>query len=220
MKTIRIKLVLLSLTLVLLTLAGCKSVNQYMVKDSNEYKKTTQNFVGDWAVTDYSIKSSNLLDSTYEKITVNFDFDSSVAKLTYYISEGKLSEKMLDWKTKYPDLKVDEYKVVITTPWKVSSKGTILYFNDQKQNLVINGSGKNFQGFYEWEKAKFEASKNVGKDSGLGGFLMNKAIKSATGSKDLFPKLNDQFNFNFQEKNRYLTIFSMKKTKITLKKIN
>ncbi|OQY09579.1 MAG: hypothetical protein B6I28_02780 [Fusobacteriia bacterium 4572_132] len=215
-----IKFFLLTFVLILLSLSGCKSTNKYMVRDSKEYDKVTRNFVGEWATTKYSVKSSDLLDTTYEKITANFDFNSKIAKFTYLVSEGKLAEKLLDWKAKYPDLVIDEYKIVTTSPWSINEKGEILYFSEPKTNIIIKGSGTNFQGFYDWEKTKFEAGKNIGKGGGLMGLVANKIAKTATGTSDLFPKLDSQFNFNFSKDRRNITIYSISKTNIKLSKIN
>ncbi|MGM0509009.1 MAG: hypothetical protein ACQERZ_07630 [Fusobacteriota bacterium] len=205
--------------ILILAISGCSSTNKYMVRDTDEYNKVTRKFVGGWTVTDYADSSTKYLGRTYEKVTAKFDFNSRMATFTYYISEAKISEKLVDWKEKYPDLKVDEYKVVLTSQWKISDKGEILYLDEQDPNIIIKGSGDNFEGFYGWERSKFEAGKNVGKDGGLAGMVMNKVAQSATGTSDLLPKLPSQFNFEFNKDGNNLRIYSASKMNIKLSKL-
>lgn len=213
------KLSFFSLMIILIfSIISCSSTNNYMVKDSNEYNKVTRNFVGNWAVSDYQMDSENFLDTTYEKIEAEFEFTSRNAKFSYWVSETKLSEKLIDWKEKYPDIDISEYKIIITSSWKLDDDGEILYLDNQNPNIVIKGSGENFEGFYEWERAKFEAGKNVGKDGGLAGFVLNKVAKEATGTGDLFPKLPSQNNFNFSNENRYLHLYFLGNKHIKLSK--
>lgn len=216
------------LFILLIGLTGCSSTNNYMKKDTKEFKKVTNNFVGDWSVNEYLVGGNQYLDNTYESITANFNFGSGTSKFAYVVSEAKIAEKLVEWREKYPDLNVEEYKVVIISKWSLSDKGDILYMDEQNPTLVIKGSGENFTGFYEWERTKFEAAKNaansVGEGQGLLGLAMKKAakkvLKKATGTSDLFPKLDTQFNFEFSKDKRNVRIFSIMKTQIRLSKTN
>ena len=198
-------------------LFGCGS-NKYMIRDTKEYGNVTRYFIGNWAVAEYKVSSNNLLDTTFDKIAIEFDFATRTAKFTFWVSEGKLAEKLIDWKKKFPNLEITEYKIVVTTQWRISESGNILYFDEQKPNLVIKGSGENFEGFYTWERTRFEAGKNIGKDKGLAGMLMNKAAKVATGTNDLFPHIPSQSNFRFSKDKRFLSIRSIDGVNIKLHK--
>ena len=178
-----------------------------MIKNTPEYQNVTGQFNGKWAVTEYVNDNQNLLNTRYEKADAEFDFDRLSVKFMLWVSETYIDQMLLDWKQKYPDIKVDDYKINVTANWKLSDSGEILYFSDQQANIVIRGSGENFDGFYQWERTKFEAGKNIGKGSGLMGLAMGAIAKKATGTSDLFPPILGQYNFNFSNNKRDVRMF-------------
>jgi hypothetical protein len=98
---------------------------------------------------------------------------------------------------------------VITSDWKVKSDGNVLdtevKVDAEKHNIAIKGSGKNFEGFYNWERSRFEAGKNVGKQKGgLLGMAMNAIAKKATKTSALFVDITDNFTFIFTNDDRRL----------------
>lgn len=192
----------------LMMVMGCAaSQNSYMVKNTAEYNDVTGPLSGHWAVVEYLDGGRNLLGTRYEKADALFDFDRLTATFSLWVSETYIAQKLLDWKQKWPDIRVDEYKINLTAHWAISDSGEILYFSDQAANIIIKGSGENFEGFYQWERTKFEAGKNIGKDGGLVGLAMGALAKKVTGTSDLFPPLLDQYNFSFSRDKRSVRVF-------------
>lgn len=193
---------------VMVMLMGCAaSQNNFMIKNTVEFNSVTGPLSGHWALVEYLKGDANLLGSRYEKGDVVFDFDRLTATLSLWVREGYIAEKLLDWENQYPGIKVDEYKINLTARWRINDSGEILYFSDQNANIVIKGSGENFEGFYQWERTKFEAGKNIGKDSGLMGLAMGAIAKKVTGTSDLFPPLLGQYNFSFSKDKTRVRIF-------------
>ncbi|MCK4417903.1 MAG: hypothetical protein KAV99_07020 [Candidatus Latescibacteria bacterium] len=205
---------------VILMIIACASTNKYMIKASSEFGDVTKHFIGEWAVTSYEAGGNNLLDNPYEKAKVTFDFDTRKVKYEIWVSETYLSEKMLDWKKKYPDLKVDEYRINLTADWNIGKGGEILYIDNKIVNLVLKGSGENFEGFYGWERTKLEATKSVGKGGGLAGLAASFAAKKVTGTSELFPPISSQYNFRFAKDKRHVRIYSITKNTLNLAKVD
>lgn len=195
-----------------------------MLRDSNEYNTVTSRFIGEWEVLEYVVSGKNYFGDTYGKITKVFDFDSRQATITFCVSRSKIDEKLKDWKEQYPDLVIDEYKVVVSAYWKLSNSGEIIYLENPDPNLHITGSGSNFDGFYGWERTRFEASKAAGDavtdgGGGLLGMVASRVTKAATGTSDLFPKLMSQGNFDFSEDGNEVRIYTLGNNDIRLRRI-
>ncbi len=176
----------------LLILSNCSSTNKYMVKDTNEYSEITAKLLGNWGVTQYNVDGKNLLKSKYEKMTTDFDFLTRTVKFSIWVSEGEIGDKLLSWKKKFPGIKVDEYKIIYSANWKVSSDGKYVAFSEPNTDLTIKGSGNNFDGFYQWEKGKFNMAKSSD-DGSLLGSALGSITKAATGTSDLFPEIEDSY---------------------------
>jgi len=197
-----------------LLLGGCGSAaNNYMVRGTPEYQKVTEKLAGQWAVASYKVESGSreLLGGSFEKAQVDYDFATGRAKYSFWVGEGKLPEKLLDWQKEFPGIQVNEYKVVATAPWFVHKDGGTLELGEVDYALALTGSGDNFEGFYGWERTRFEAAKSAeaaGSQSsgGLGGLaafaagkLADKAVKSATGTSDLFVDVAAKNTFRFND---------------------
>ena len=200
--------------------AGCApKVNQYMVQSTPEYSQVTQLFVGEWNVTSIRKDDQDQLKYPFQSGKLVMDFNSQRATLTLIVRQDYVDKKLIDWKQRWPNLEVNEYKVVSTADWKISDSGEILYFDNLKNTADVIGTGENFGSFYDFEKTKFAASENVGTDGGLMGLAMNMATKQATGSKELFPNLPSQVNFKFVNANKSINLFDIFGTKIDLVKV-
>ncbi len=186
---------IMALLFMAVLLSNCSSTNQYMVKDTDQYSKVTSRMIGDWGVTNYSVDSESQLKSKYEKMTANFDFSARTAKLSIWVAEGTITDKLLDWKKEFPGIKVDEYKITYTAVWEVSPDGESLLFTNPKTDLVIKGDGENFDGFYQWEKSKFNMAKSSD-DGSLFGSALGSITKAATGTSDLFPEIEDSYSIS------------------------
>jgi hypothetical protein len=163
-----------------------------MVKDTKEYSEVTAKLIGDWGVTEYNVDGEKLLRSKYEKMTANFDFATKTVKLSIWVAEGTLADKLLDWKKEFPGIKVNEYKITYTATWEVSFDGETLSFINPNTDLVIKGEGENFDGFYQWEKSKFNMAKSSD-DGSLLGSALGSLAQAATGTSDLFPEIEDSY---------------------------
>ena len=184
-------------------LSNCSSTNMYMVKDSGEYSDVTSKLIGKWGVKEYRNDGENLLKSKYEKMTADFDFLTRTAKLSIWVAEGTITDKLLDWKKEFPGIKVDEYKITYTAVWEVSSDGESLIFTNPKPDLVIKGDGKNFDGFYQWEKGKFNMAKSSD-DGSLLGSALGSITQAATGTGDLFPDIEDSYEIKINDTSNIL----------------
>ncbi len=188
---------LLSKAMVFLFIAvifsGCSSANKFMIRDTGEYRKATEKILGDWGVTEYTVDGENLLKTKYKKMTANFDFSTRTVIFTIWVADGTISDKLLDWKKEYPDITVDEYKITYTAKWEVADD-IFIYFREPVTDLVIKGSGKNFEGFYAWEKSKFNMAKSSD-DGSLFGAAMGSITQAATGTSDLFPEFSDSYKY-------------------------
>lgn len=205
-RNINILLGLISITL--LTIGCAPKTNPYMVKTTPDFQKVTNHFVGDWAFTKYDKAGKDLLADPFEKGSVSFDFDTRKTKYSFWVSESKLAEKLVEWQQQFPGLKVSEYKVVVTTGWKVKESGKVLDTGSaENHQIVIKGSGNNFASFYDWERSRFEAGKNIGKSKGgLMGMAMSAVAKQATGTSDLFVSVADNYTFEFSNGNQDLSL--------------
>lgn len=204
--------------LVLSVMFGCSSSNRYMVEQTPEFERVTIHFTGKWSLNAYEDGKSSLLKHPYRKADMTFDVASRKATMDIWVSEVVLQDKLNDWKEKWPDLSVEDYKIILTADWRLSKKGDILYLENQNVNLDIKGSGENFESFYNWERSKFKSSKSAGSGGGLAGMALGGLAKMATGSGDLFPKIREQYNFEFNKQNQSLRLFSMGKSRLSMSK--
>lgn len=199
-------------------LIGCGgSKNQYMIKETKEYNKITKNFIGKWT----AMKYNSLLGEVYETVTVDFDFDTRLIKMSCKMSETVMADKMLDWKEKWPNIVVDNYKVVMTAKWVVSSTGEELAFTDIVYTVVINGTGDNFESFYVWEKTKMEGAKAMNKaiGGGLFGKIAQKGMQKGTKTRNFFPPFGTFAKIEFSKDRNSVTLNSkemMKKYNLRL----
>jgi hypothetical protein len=196
-------LLILSISLALI---GCGSANKYMIRDTDEYNTITKKVSGQWGFTKWLKQGNNQLDNPFEKAIVNFDFDAAKATWTFFCSQSYVSGKLADWKQKFATIKVDEYKVIITSKWEVSDEGEVIKISGETGNIAINGSGDNFNDFMALERSKFEASKSAGSGGGLMGMAVGAMTQAATGTSDLFFKLEAFYSFNFSDGDRGLTL--------------
>ena len=191
-----------------ITNCGGKKANPYMAAGTSEYAGVTGMFAGNWAVTAYNKDGKDLLEWPFSKATVQFDLAANRVRFDFWASEAYLSEKMLDWKATYPNIVVDEYKVTVISTWDISENGKILDTQpkrgDESHQIVIKGSGENFESFYNWERSKFEIGKNTGQGGGLLGMAMGAVAKKATGTSDLFVSIVDNYSFEFSNEGRNL----------------
>ncbi len=199
----KISLKIMVLLFIVVLLSNCSSTNMYMVKDSGEYSDITSKLIGKWGVKEYRNDGENLLRSKYEKMTANFDFLTRTAKLSIWVAEGTITDKLLDWKKEFPGIKVDEYKITYTATWEVSPDGESLIFTNPKTDLVIKGDGKNFDGFYQWEKGKFNLAKSSD-DGSIFGAALGSITQAATGTSDLFPDIEDSYKIKINDSSNIL----------------
>ena len=192
------------------SVACAPKTNLYMTADSPNFKTVTQNFVGDWVISEYKKENKDLLVSPFDKASVSFDFDTQKAKYMFWVSEATLAEKLMDWQQTYPGLKVDEYKIAISTQWLVKESGAVIdtdpMNSEENHEIIIKGSGENFSGFYDIERSKFAAGKNTGKGQGLMGMAMGAIAKKATGTSDLFLSIADNYTFEFSDAGKSLLL--------------
>jgi hypothetical protein len=163
-----------------------------MVKDTDEYSKVTAKLIGDWGVTEYNVDGTKQLKSKYEKMKANFDFSTKTVKLSIWVNEGTLTDKLLEWEKEFPGIKVNEYKITYTANWEVTSDGKNLVLSEPNTDLVIKGKGENFDGFYQWEKSKFNMAKSSD-DGSMFGAALGSLTQAATGTSDLFPEIEDSY---------------------------
>jgi len=190
-----------SLLLIALLLSNCSSTNQYMVKDTNEYMEVTSKMIGDWSATGLNLDDESVLGMKYEKMTAKFDFSSRTVKFTLYVTEGKIADLLLDWKKEYPGISVDEYKITYLSSWEVSPDGKEFNFVAGEAggaDIVIKGDGENFDGFYQWEKTKYNMAKSAD-DGSLLGSAMGALAQSATGTSDLFPEFEESYTISISD---------------------
>jgi len=178
-------------------LNNCSSTNNFMVKGTEDYLKATDKIIGDWGVTEYVVNGKNLLKGKYKRMIANFDFPTRTAKFTLWVTESTISDKLMDWKREFPDIKVDEYKITYTANWEIADD-LYLYLNDPVTDIAITGDGDNFESFYNWEKSKFNMAKSVDNGSLLGAALGSLA-QSATGTIDLFPEFSYSYKYSIPE---------------------
>jgi hypothetical protein len=159
---------------------------------------------GKWNIRVYKNNYDVLIPNVYEKGIASFDFDTKSLKLEFYVSEQTISEKLLAWKEKWPDLTVDTYKIVVSARVSSLSSDKNLSLEEKDTNIIITGSGENFQSFYDFERSKFEMAKAT-ESGGVMGGLINKAATTATGTKDLFPVIFNNLNYTLSGNNLTLT---------------
>ena len=193
--------------------SSCSSSNPYMIKNTNEYETVTSKLIGDWGVTNFKVDGKEMIKNKYSKMKVNFDFLSRTATFDIWVSSETISDKLLDWKKKFPGIKVDEYKIVYVSGWEVSSTGKYIGLADGKADLVIKGSGENFEGFYGWEKTKFNMARSVD-DGSLLGSALGSLAKSATGTSDLFPDISSSYEIVKLEGNYVLLVDGQNRMKL------
>lgn len=179
--------------------------NNYMVRDTDEFNNVTVKVSGEWSLVSFLQSGNDLMKSVYEKGNLSFSFDDEKVKISYEAKESYIADKLLDWKKKYPKIKIDSYKVVQTASWKVDSKGEAIFFGETTTDLVIIGSGENFESFYSWEKSKIEMSKSAGQSFGLLGAMV---AKKMTKTESLFPKISSGLGYwiNFDSKAKMLNL--------------
>ncbi|OQY37548.1 MAG: hypothetical protein B6229_08245 [Spirochaetaceae bacterium 4572_7] len=163
-----------------------------MERDTEEFNSVTTHINGSWTLKSFLKGDSDLMESVYETGNMDFEFDNEMVNITYIAKKAYVADKMFEWKKEYPDLKVDSYKVVQTGNWHVDKKGEAIFFDEIKTDLIITGSGSNFESFYAWEKSKVEMTKGAAESGGLLGKVL---AQSVTGTKDLFPEISEAMGY-------------------------
>jgi len=196
----RIRL-LVSLFVLVGFFVGCG--NPYMEVGTPEYNKYTSNVInGTWNIKSYKIGDTEMIGGVYDSATVTFDFKTKKAKFLFIVNREDLKENVKQWQEKWPNLQVTKFDIDVTTGWKIKEPDTIakvawgdlmISFDNIEYNLIIEGSGDNFQeGFVAYEKTKFAASTLTG---GMIGNMVNNAAKK--GSLGIHPALgNFRFSMN------------------------
>lgn len=202
----------------LIILAGCSSKNLYMSDGTNEFNSVTNKFVGNWNIDSYSRSGEETINSIFTKGTLSLDYASREAVFSFWVSDSYVNSKLADWKEKWPDLEISEYKVISSGAWSISKSGEILYFHDMANSVDIKGSGENFEGFYGYEQMKFTASENAGANSGLAGMMARAATKKATGTDVLFPKILEQYNFDLSENGKSIKVKGLRSNSFNISK--
>lgn len=175
-----------------------------MEKNTDEYNSLTKLLdQGNWYLDDKSVVgvqdmpgTSYTIDRHFTWAKVDFNFDARTSVFLFEVKRSYISEKLIDWKKKWPDLNVERYSVEITSEWKINEDGDILYIDDPGVDILIEGSGENFEGFYSWERTKFEMSKASSEGGGILGFAASLATKSASKTSQLFVSVGGQYNFD------------------------
>jgi len=180
------------------SLTSCSS-NQYMIRNTDEYKDVTKHITGEWEIASHIIGNLDPFKKAFEKGTFSLSFTDRNAKFSFEVTKKYIDSQLDDWKKDYPDLKIDNYRVITKADWYVGKDGERIFFKRISNSVEIEGSGENFAGFFASEQAKYIASENIGKDNGFVGMMLNAATKEVTGTSELFPKI---------EKNYFLRIAS------------
>ncbi len=201
----------------LIALTGCKK-NLYMTDGTNEYNTVTAHFVDSWNINSYSRAGDEVIGGIFTKGTLSLSYTPREAVFTFWVSDSYVDSKLADWKEKWPDLAVDEYKVISSGSWSISNSGEILYFNDMANSIDITGTGENFEGFYGAEQMKFVASESIGSDAGLAGMMARAATKKATGTEELFPKVLGQYNFEISGDGSIINITGLRSNAFNISK--
>ncbi len=186
---------------------GCSSTNLYMEKGTEEYKSLTEILdQNEWDLDGESVVgvvntpgSGELLSSKFESATSDFNFDSHTATFVFVVQSEFIESKLDDWQKDYPDLTVDMYTIEIDAIWHISESGEILYIDDVNPRIILEGSGENFEGFYTWERSKFEMSKSASDVGGLAGLASGLIAREATGTSDFFVRVEGQYNIKATE---------------------
>lgn len=171
---------------------GCVSTNPYMEKGTPEFASVTEKVIGTWNVTEFLKGNKEVLGPTFESAQLSLDPATGVATFTLTMNKDLIKSKLADWKKNYPDLTVTRYNIVSTATWRVDKKGETIFFEPVDSNIDIAGSGKNFEGFYGYERTKFEMTKTAKENlgGGLAGLLAAKVVgdatAEATGTADYF----------------------------------
>ncbi|MBB5022014.1 hypothetical protein [Desulfurispira natronophila] len=202
------RFLVLALAGMVVTLAGCGGKNLYMEQGTLEFESTTQQMEGDWTITSYLAGEEDKFKSTFGKASLSMDFLTRKAEWTFAARDAVVADKLITWRQKYPGIDVTEYKIVITGTWKVNDDGVSMVFNDDEEHeLVIRGSGENFEGFYGWEVMKFETGKSAGdavgaRQGGLMGLAAGALAKQVTETSDFFVSMKGNYTFEFSDGNR------------------
>ncbi len=181
-----------------LLFVSCASVNKYMTLDTTEYQDVTKHILGKWNMTSFVKDDKEIIGNTFDGGTLDFDFTSKKATFTLHVSKEILAEKLVDWEQAYPGITVDSYDITITSVWHVDKNGETIFFDNSENNIIITGSGENFEGFYGFERSKFEASKSArssNSDLGAAGLFLGAAVTAATGTNDFF--IEPAFGFGY-----------------------
>lgn len=149
---------------------------------------------GKWNIKEYTNNDIEYIPDIYSKGILNIDKDTETIQMDFFVSEQTISEKLLDWKAKWPDLVIDTYKIAITAKIRYSGKDKISLI-DIDTNIIITGSGENFEGFYAFERSLFEMTKSTQSNSLVGG-MVNNAVSKAAGTKNLFPVIFDELEYS------------------------
>lgn len=150
-----ILLIFVSLTVFLLIFSSCSAPqpNNFMLPGTEEYIGTTEKLNGTWKVVEYKDNNENFLKN-FQKAIITFDFENKELKLEAVVPTEYIETSLKDWKAKWPDLKVDSYKVIINATCSLSKSGEIIYVEEQKVSVEIKGSGENLEGYIQMENGK------------------------------------------------------------------
>ncbi|MCG5549383.1 hypothetical protein [Halorhodospira halochloris] len=187
-----------------------------MIEDTPEFQSVTEKLTGTWVAESYQTEDEDLFSSTFDRASVTYDFSTRNVEWTFQIRDELLEEKLTDWRKEFQGIDVTDYKIVITSNWRVNSDGqSILVDGDEDHELLISGSGNNFEGFYGWEMTRFEAAKAAGDiAAGGGGGLASlaagaaasAAAKQATGTSDLFLSMTNNYTFELSNDDNNLLL--------------
>ena len=198
-----------------------EKVNPYQTQGTEEYANVTSKLIGVWNIDSYKKSGKEMIGISFETATVEFtDFDaeakSAKAVFTFVLKKDIVDNRISTWNKKETTLTVDKYEIVCTVDYSFNLKGILVYLENQKSTVSLQGSGDQLTNFELKEKAFIESQSQMKSSGGLGNLAMAGVLKSVTGT-DFVPNIPDQVNYkNLTESGVELT--TLTKTSFKLSK--
>ena len=176
-----------------------EKVNPYQTKGTEEYVNVTSKLVGVWNVASYKKSGKEMIGVSFESATVEFwDFEGEAktaqAIFTFVLKKEIVDSRIASWNKKETTITVDKYDILCTVDYKIDPKGVLVYLENQKNTVSLQGSGDQLINFEGKEKAFIEAQANMKSSGGLGNLAMAGVLKSVSGT-DFVPNVPDQVNY-------------------------
>lgn len=170
--------------------------NPYHTPGTKEYSEVTSKLLGLWTISSFTQKDKDKMEP-YDGATVEFiekGISGGEAIFRFKVKKDIVNQRINVWNKKGVTLTIDSYVVVCKLDFKISDKGVLVYLENPKSTVDIEGNGDQLENFQQTEKSFIETQSEMKESGGVGNMIGAKILKDVTGT-DFVPRIPSQVNY-------------------------